>query len=498
MKRQLNDDEKKQILERFGRTCYATGHEIPTSDKLHFDHIIAYASGGPSELNNIAPMCAEHNRQKGRLPLKDFRTKLRVEKFFKQDERQTLQHLLAFMKEKEGWQEHLFQNISCFIDGNKVKITSADTEAESALHTCPTTKWQYFYATLPVQLIHSDDEDNHAGLQPRYLIKDKVFNLYRHFTKHPVLQPSIGRIVDGKIKIFDGQHKIAGLLWLNRKFFECKVYLSPDVRLLNQTNISAHDKFAQTRFYSSIMVLKLGNQFGADFVKYKDFEDGVKKTEEGFVNFLKQQDTTLTAGDINKRFRSFLFNSVLESNDNNFSKLISNSNRSSDNAPFTIDALTKSILKVMYQQPTCDDLTTDHYKRSQEVENTIWLMNRLYELGFHSYDPKAGKNDNNRLKLDRMMRSKSIQAWSSVLIDVIKASLQIVDQEERERPFYREISTESFKKIDFIIERLFAWSGWQAPCDGEIDRILSDNVKEVSRWFKQKGLTSGYLLGASV
>jgi len=32
---QLNDDGKKQILERFGQTCYVTGREIIASDKLH-------------------------------------------------------------------------------------------------------------------------------------------------------------------------------------------------------------------------------------------------------------------------------------------------------------------------------------------------------------------------------------------------------------------------------------------------------------------------------
>ena len=154
-----------------------------------------------------------------------------------------------------------------------------------------------------------------------------------------------------KSKYLMGQHKIAGLLWQNRKDFECKIYLSPDIRLLNQTNISAHDKFAQTRFYSSVMVLKLGSQFGVDFEAYKNLEDGAPKTEEGFISFLRKQDITLSAGEINKRFRSFLFNSVLESKDNKMSKLVSDSNRSSDKTPITIDSLSKSILKIMYQYP---------------------------------------------------------------------------------------------------------------------------------------------------
>jgi len=104
-----------------------------------------------------------------------------------------------------------------------------------------------------------------GAVLPRFLIFDKVFELYRHFQRHPVLQPSIGRVNNNRVLFFDGQHKVAALLWTGRREFECKIYLAPDIRLLNETNIAAHDKFSQTRFYASIMVLKLGTEFGLDF-----------------------------------------------------------------------------------------------------------------------------------------------------------------------------------------------------------------------------------------
>ena len=45
--------------------------------------------------------------------------------------------------------------------------------------------------------------------------------------------------------------KAAALLWNGQKKIDCKVYLDPDMRLLNQANISAHDKYSQTRFFST-------------------------------------------------------------------------------------------------------------------------------------------------------------------------------------------------------------------------------------------------------
>jgi hypothetical protein len=139
-------------------------------------------------------------------------------------------------------------------------------------------------------------------LQPRYLIYDKVFDLFRHFQRHPVLQPSIGRVNKNRIVIFDGQHKMAALLWAGRRNFECKIYIEPNLRLLNDTNIAAHDNFSQTRFFASIMVARLGSEFGADFEKYKILEDGAIKTEAGFMKYLDRADgQAWTRADRNKR-----------------------------------------------------------------------------------------------------------------------------------------------------------------------------------------------------
>ncbi|MDZ4182726.1 MAG: HNH endonuclease, partial [Candidatus Cloacimonadaceae bacterium] len=100
LKRQLNDDEKKEILTRHGRKCYVNGHDIPEGDSVHFDHIFAFAKGGPTELNNIAPMCEHHNKSKGTLALEDYRNKLELGEFFNQGDKQTLTHFLQFCKNK--------------------------------------------------------------------------------------------------------------------------------------------------------------------------------------------------------------------------------------------------------------------------------------------------------------------------------------------------------------------------------------------------------------
>lgn len=202
LKRQLDEDEKARILQIHGRKCFALGHNIPDGDVVHFDHIRAFADGGHSEMDNIAPMCEMHNKAKGTLPLQDFRVRLRLEKFFSGGDALTLKHLLDYLM-KDGDIKSFGQNVVVNENSDvdpSVQLDTAKVHHTHRLYTCPTTGWKYFYATLPVELLDSDvDDDTKWGLQPRYLIFDKVFDLSLHFQRHPVLQASIGRISQNRV-----------------------------------------------------------------------------------------------------------------------------------------------------------------------------------------------------------------------------------------------------------------------------------------------------------
>lgn len=499
LKRQLTEDEKAIVLKAHGRKCFANGHSIPDGEPLQYDHIRAYSLGGPSEIDNIAPMCGQHNKEKGQLSLFDFRIKLRLQQFFAKGDRLTLKDLLRFMKEA-GDITDFGQAVSVQVHDGSATVESPSETFQQRVYECPTTHWKYFYATLRVPLLDSDDdEDQNIGLQPRYLIFDKVFDLFRHFQAHPVLQPSVGRIVNNRIRVFDGQHKIAALLWNGRREFECKIYLNPDIRLLNETNISAHDKYAQTRFFSSVMVLKLGTQFGQDFENYKNLEDGNTKSEAAFIDWLRRTDLgVVTTGRLNERFRSYLYNAVLENADNKLARLVSVGNRSSDEKPLTLDQLHKSLFaSFLHREPTTDNLATDSYQRDVEVQNVVWLFNTLDDLAFSQWDSTKGQNDSNQRKLNRLLRSKSMMAWSELLRDAVCAKIEIYDSDEKARPLYRHLDDASLKRIRSVVARLVDWKMWASPADDEIDRILADNKSEVKQWFKEKGLTAGYLMGAA-
>ena len=297
--------------------------------------------------------------------------------------------------------------------------------------------------------------------------------------------------------MFDGQHKAAAILWNERRELECKIYVQPDLRLLNQTNISAHEKFAQTRFYTSIMVLKLGTQFGADFDEYKNLEDGSPKSEAGFLDYLASKDN-ITKSDVSKRFNSFLYNSILEDENNRLTRLVAVGNRATDERPITLNGLTNSLFSsFLYRHPVRENMTTDAYKRGFETINMVKLMNMFDELGLNEWNPKATINNEHRLKLTRFVRARFMKAWAELLKDVVCVQLNLHDSDERSRPFYRELKDDELEKIWFCVNRLVSWKMWSSPAGTEIDKVRMDNDRMVRDWVKEKGLTTGFLLGAS-
>lgn len=146
--------------------------------------------------------------------------------------------------------------------------------------------------------------------------------------------------------------------------------------------------------------------------------------------------------------------------------------------------------------PVWDNMATDAYKRDEEIKNTVHLMNFFYDLAVHSWSKIPMPGNLEQLKLSRIFGSKSIMAWSEIMKDAVCAKLDLVDEEDRQKPFYRELSDEQLAKIKKVIERLISWTFWSAPTGSEIDTNLAANKTVLKEWFRKNGLTSGYLMGA--
>ncbi|MCK5260725.1 MAG: hypothetical protein KAJ44_00920 [Thermoplasmatales archaeon] len=87
-------------------------------------------------------------------------------------------------------------------------------------------------------------------------------------------------------------------------------------------------------------------------------------------------------------------------------------------------------------------------------------------------------------------------AWSELFRDSVCAKLEIHDSDEKEKPFYRDLTDDDFLKIKLCLSRLLNWQMWKAPKGNEIDASLAGNKSYLKDWFKNKGLTTGFIMGA--
>lgn len=483
-RRQVTEHEKQQILqEHGGRRCFVDGAPIPEEETIEFHHIKAYSEGGKTNLANIAPVCKKHHRTIGTMSLQEYRDKLSLGRFFEDGEPKYLDDLIRAKTGKS------VEKLSFEVSGDNILIYLDNARLSLPLYLCPTTNWQYFYATLPIQYLENDRD-----LQPRALRYNSLWSLYRHFQVNTQLSPSICRIDSDRIlRLFDGQHKAAAQIWAGRKVVECKVYLEPDSIVLKETNLEAHGKFRQMSFYSHELMRKYADIFGEDWAQYMDTEG--EKSEAGFLNFLTNTKKKTKA---KARFEISLatFNQIIDDPTNKLSVFLSEKNRSKKQ-PLTFARLKKTLLKEMLLPPPVEDeFESEKDYRIPERLNLIRFMNIIAEVGLEGkWNPEL--NNSIHKKAQKIFSAGSVRAWTILLKDTINIHLKHYNEDERRCFFYRQINDENFEYFRKFTIKLFSHKIWDDPDPtGEIAaRLAKDDATTARNLFEEKGLTVKWLLG---
>jgi hypothetical protein len=302
-KRQISDDEKSAVLARQGLKCFIDGHPIESPTDVQYDHIHPYADGGLSDVGNIGVICRKHNHEKGTMLLGEYRDRLELRRFFEGAKNRKLDDLLENRLGGQGFG----QPLPAEFDGGRVTLFFASGPVTMPVARDHATRESYFYATVPIAHVQNDTE-----LQPRSLEPDRLWELYRHLLTHTQLAPAVCRLVDGRLLLFDGQHKAAAQVWAGRREVDCKVYVDPDVRQLAETNLAAHDKLRQMPFYTGTLLQKFATMAGEDWEEF--LKTTAAKTEANFVDFLRARG--LTKAEAVKRIRSMIYQDILDHPEN--------------------------------------------------------------------------------------------------------------------------------------------------------------------------------------
>lgn len=500
MKRLLTETEKREVrdqqLEADGSLrCFISGEIIGPDDEIEYDHIQPFSQDGETSVSNIRIALKEHNRRKSDQSLYDVRDNLRLERLFTDKKNDIRLQDIFELKDIAR------RNIHASITNSVIKVDDGQISVEFPIFHDEILDVPYFYGRIPISWLENDDQE---GLQPRVIDYKRLIAIRDHLKSHPQLAPSIGRLLGGRLKLFDGQHKLAAQVLNNQTTVDIKIYISPDgqersKRLFDSlmiTNLDAHSKLKQIPFYTSTMLDRLS-------VIHRDFLDefigqGAPEThtEAEFMRFLTMQKgfNLVEAKEI---LRSAIRNSALSA-----STLYDYVAKASKDAsfPITVDLLSKTLFRAtLYLDSSTAQFTSDQDYRNIEVANFAIVADLLVkETSLQNWvvNTKGKSLTNEQLKARRIWHKGSVLTWSPYLKSILIFSLHIMTNSERDKMLYRPPITDAQREIiRACLNRLFSHPMWDEP-EGEVDTLLVSAQKQ-DELFDRKGLTERFVLYGS-
>ncbi len=492
-KRQLTDDEKKQVREiqksKDGiLRCYISGEIINDSDEIEFDHIVPYSSDGPSDVNNERIVKKKYNREKGALSLIEYKNFYSLKVLFETNNNKVkLQDIYNFKNIQ-------IESIAVVENQNEIVIKGTSQEISVPKYIDAKLSIPYFYAQLPTSWISNDDQQ---GLQPRVIDLKRLWKIKNHLIEHPQLAPSIARLINNEIKLFDGQHKLAAQLLNDQKYVDVKIYISPsDPRLekivyenLLKTNLTAHTELKQVEFFTNTLFQKWNEMQKIKWEEYLDANPTPPHTETKFFEYLKN---IVGKTDATKMFEATIIKNAFDNSELERFTAVSNKNAS---LPLSQDLLKKSLFKyLLYTSPNNLEIDSSDDYRDAEIENFNIISNIIVDKGYLNNWTSSKKNiSEEQRKARRIWTKASLISWSPMVSDMINIIFQLVMDEDRSKRLLRTEMTDKQKKMfENYFERLFNHPFWSQN-DEAIDKALG-SATSLKGIFEKQGLNSSYVM----
>ena len=430
------EDLTLKLLEIQNHICFICQEKIDL--KLHttnIDHIVPLTNRGKDSDENFAVTHESCNKSKQDADLKIARIlhklkRIQEDTITKEGKSASLKQVLEkFSGSKydfkytieKGLLKYSFSNNG----DNNVYETLIFTDNLSQEKTC--------FITLPLEYIFHDQLINPRG------INSSISKLVKEFAKgNPQLHLAVARIDEGKIKIFDGQHKTVAQILLGTRNIPLRVFISPDVDRLTETNTNAGRDLSQIAFDKSIM-RQLNNTLYYERIK-KYQEDHDLKPDD--FSFSEQKLVEYFKGDnanIKKYIIDSIKHSITEATENKLKDYIDREGKSKE-VPISYSAFDKSFLsvfidsKLLLNQPINYKSDEGLNPRELEISQTINLLNiiaeEIYinkflpEIGVAKIESKiiAKKDDDitdDHLIAFRMSKEEIMFNWLSYIKDVI-------------------------------------------------------------------------------
>jgi len=329
-----------KLLSIQNNQCFICDEKIePFLHTTNIDHIIPLARKGKDAEINFAVTHESCNKSKQDANLQIARILQRLKKI-QQDVHAKIGKAASLKDVLKNHEGSKF-NFKYEIDGDKLKYSFSE-KGDNSTYTATVfvdklSKEKSCFIEIPIEYLFHDEIINPRG------INSSISKLIKEFDKgNPQLHLSLARINDGKLKIFDGQHKAVAQVLLGTRKFVVRVFLDPDIDRLTETNTNAGSTLRQIAFDKSIM-RQLNNTLYSEKVKKYQTDHNLHEND---FSFSEQQLIDFFKGDganVKKYIIDSIKYAITNANDNKLKDYIDFGGKAKE-LPISYSAFDKTIL----------------------------------------------------------------------------------------------------------------------------------------------------------
>ena len=486
----LSSDEKNALSHKLwniqSHKCFICGGEIDIDIQTpNIDHIKPLSNGGKDDPTNFALTHEHCNKSKQDADLEVAQKLYRLSKIMKDAEEKketpSLKHVLL----ANGGSKYMFKYK---IEDNTL-IYSFDEYGDTTIYksevfTDELSGEMTAFIKVPLAYIYHDEIINPRG------INGSISLLIKEFHKpNPQLHLSLGRISNGKILIFDGQHKAVAQIMLGINNLVLRLFINPDIERLIETNTNAGSKLKQIAFDKSIVRQLHDTLYTERLKKYQSdhnlLPDDYSFSEQQVVDYFKGE-----RGNIRQYIINSQKNAITRNPENKLLSYI-NFEGKSTSLPLSYSTFEKTLLatfvnsKTILQTPINYKIDEGLNPRMLEKEQLIRLCNILAEIVLiDKYDTDigtyhientiaSGSGDNipdDHLIAYRFFKEEIMYNWIQYLKLLINNYYAFSGaMYDSENLFQQNIPEQLWENIELFIESFIALPLWK-------DRSMSSTI----------------------
>lgn len=359
--------------------------------QVNIDHIRPLANNGKDDESNLAITHEHCNKSKQDSDLEVARTLAQLSRIIKDAEskKQTpsLKHvLLACGGSKYNFTYKIEKDRLLYSFSDMADISIRSTE----VFTDKLSGEKSAFIKVPIEYLYHDEIINPRGLN------SSISLLIKEFHKgNPQLHISLARLNEGKIHIFDGQHKAVAQIMLGVRELIIRLFIDTDIDRMTETNMNAGSKLKQIAFDKSIVRQLHDTLYAERIRKYQDdhglAEDRLDFSETNLVEYFKGERGNIKTYIINSQK-----NTITRNSSNKLQSYINFEGRGTE-LPLSYSTFEKTILSAFINPKTILSTNLDykvdegHNPRILEKDQTIQLCNIIAEeLLIGKYDIDIG------------------------------------------------------------------------------------------------------------